>query len=251
MDSEPIWLDRVAIAVCRPWVLILTAIFVFTPSYWLLAALNSGAAFLKIGTGARPAAMGGAYTAIADDVNALYYNPGGLAQLEKRELGATHMEWLLDTKFDFLGYAHPTKMGTFALGVTRLSSGKVEGRDADRRTTGDFTTSDTAYTVSFSRRLRSELLSHYGNANVGANVKLLRSSIGGYSAQTQAIDLGAQYRCAGSPLSLGISVLNIGPGMRFLEQRDPLPLTFSVGGAYRSIALSVSRRWEGSAPVSG
>ncbi|MBI5244034.1 MAG: UPF0164 family protein, partial [Elusimicrobia bacterium] len=50
------------------------------------AETKTGAAFLKIGTGARAEAMGGAYTAIADDVNALYYNPGGLAALKKSEL---------------------------------------------------------------------------------------------------------------------------------------------------------------------
>ena len=57
---------------------------ILTPTYWLLAALNTGAAFLKIGTGARPAALGGAYTALADDVNAIYYNPGALARLQRR-----------------------------------------------------------------------------------------------------------------------------------------------------------------------
>ena len=100
------------------------------PAQAQAASLRSGAVFLKIGTGARPAAMGGAYTALADDVNALYYNPGGLAQLKMRELGATHTEWLLGSRFDFIGYAQPTKIGTFGLGVTRLSSGKIEGRSA-------------------------------------------------------------------------------------------------------------------------
>ena len=48
------------------------------------ATLNSGAAFLKIGTGARPEAMGGAYTALADDVSALHYNPAGLSSVLKK-----------------------------------------------------------------------------------------------------------------------------------------------------------------------
>ena len=200
----------------------------------------SGAAFLKIGTGARPAAMGGAYTAMADDVDALYYNPGGLAQLHQRELGATHTEWLLGSKFDFLGYAHPTKLGTFALGVTRLSTGKQESRDANRQSSGDFGASDSAYTLSFSRKLG------YGGLGLGANLKFLQSTIGSYSAQTQAVDLGARHQFSGSPLALGVSVLNIGPGMKFLNQVDPLPLTLAVGAAYRlggalNLALDVRR----------
>ncbi|TBR19408.1 PorV/PorQ family protein, partial [bacterium] len=225
---KPGWIDALALALCRPWVLTLAAVLLLTPSGLLLAALNSGAAFLKIGTGARPAALGGAYTAIAGDVDAMYYNPGGLANLSRRELGATHAEWLLGTRFDFIGFAQPTSHGTFGLGVTRLATGGQEGRDANRQATTGFEAADTAYTLSYSRRLPD-----LKSSSVGANLKLLRSEIGGYSAQTVAVDLGVQHRFADKPLSLGASVLNIGRGMKFMEQRDPLPLTLSLGAAYR------------------
>src|SRR5437879_11914948 len=39
--------------------------------------------FMLLGAGARGAALGGAYAALATDVTALYYNPGGLAQLPR------------------------------------------------------------------------------------------------------------------------------------------------------------------------
>ncbi len=42
---------------------------------------NAGTAaytFLKIGTGAKSQAMGGAFVGLADDATALYYNPAGL-----------------------------------------------------------------------------------------------------------------------------------------------------------------------------
>ena len=39
-------------------------------------------AFTKIGVGARPVAMGGAFVGLADDITALYYNPAGLAGLQ-------------------------------------------------------------------------------------------------------------------------------------------------------------------------
>lgn len=209
------------------------------------AAPGSGAAFLKIGTGARPAALGSAYTAVADDVDALYYNPGALASLTRPELGATHAEWLLDSRFDFVGYAHPTSLGTFGLGVTRLTSGRQEARTADRQAGGGFAASDTAYAASYSRSLPSSLFAN-GRLSVGGTVKLLRSTLGEYSASAAAFDLGAQHRFAGRPLSLGLSILNLGQGMRFLEQSDPLPLTAAAGAAYRfggalQFALDVRR----------
>ena len=39
---------------------------------------TAGFQFLKLGVGARPVAMGSAYTAVADDANALFWNPAGL-----------------------------------------------------------------------------------------------------------------------------------------------------------------------------
>ena len=39
--------------------------------------------FMLLGAGARGTALGGAFAALATDVTALYYNPGGLAQLPR------------------------------------------------------------------------------------------------------------------------------------------------------------------------
>ncbi|MDR3113858.1 MAG: hypothetical protein LBU09_05725 [Endomicrobium sp.] len=43
---------------------------------------SGGAAFLKKGIGARALALGGAYTALADDTSSLYWNPAGLARVQ-------------------------------------------------------------------------------------------------------------------------------------------------------------------------
>jgi hypothetical protein len=40
--------------------------------------------------GARPMGMGGAFTAISDDINAIYWNPAGLSELKKTEFIYTH-----------------------------------------------------------------------------------------------------------------------------------------------------------------
>lgn len=244
---EPSWIDHLAMVLGRPWVFAIAFGLLLTPSYWLIAAVNSGAAFLKIGTGARPAAMGNAFTAVADDVDALYYNPGGLAFLDYREMGMTHADYLLDTTFDFAGFAQPTRSGTFGLAITRLAAGTQQSYDANRNATGGFEASDTAYAFSYSRFLKPRLF-HDGRTGFGGNLKLLRSTIGQYSAQTVAVDLGVQHRFATRPLSLGASVTNIGRGMQFLDQVDPLPLTVALGGSYRlagalGIALDVRHEY--------
>jgi hypothetical protein len=42
-------------------------------------------AFLQLDSSARSAALGGAYTALASDANALQYNPGGLGMVRQNE----------------------------------------------------------------------------------------------------------------------------------------------------------------------
>ena len=65
---------------------------------------NTGLAFLKIGVGGRAVGVGEAYTAIANDASAAYWNPAGLAQLEHTEFLLTHNEWIQDVAHDFLGF---------------------------------------------------------------------------------------------------------------------------------------------------
>lgn len=53
--------------------------------FGLLVALDSRPSFSVLGSGARPAGMGGAFTALADDASAASFNPAGLALLLKPE----------------------------------------------------------------------------------------------------------------------------------------------------------------------
>ncbi|MBI5239455.1 MAG: PorV/PorQ family protein [Elusimicrobia bacterium] len=194
------------------------------------AFAGESAAFLKIGLGARAIGMGGAYTAIADDVNALGWNPAGLSVLGKRELGAMHAELAQQTRYDFIGYAQPVKHGTLAVGAVHLGHGGIEGRDANGARTGSYGASDQAVNLGFASRLDAGL-------RLGANVKYIRSSIANASAQSFALDLGGQYALSGVggpglPL-VGLAIQNLGPGLKFQDQASQLPLTFAAGLGYR------------------
>ena len=177
------------------------------------------ASFLNIAVGARGLAMGGAYTAMADDANALYWNPAGLAKLDKHEFTASHAEMFESTRLDFLAYAHPTAQGTFAGGLTYLSQGKIDGRDSLGRQTAGYDASDAALSFGYARKL--------DGADLGATVKYLRSHIGSAEAQGAAVDVGAK-RMFGQ-LSVGAALRNLGPGLKFADQRNDLPLRLAAG----------------------
>ena len=48
----------------------------------------------EIGMGARALGMGGAFVAVADDANAIYYNPAGLAYMEGRNITSLYSSLL-------------------------------------------------------------------------------------------------------------------------------------------------------------
>ncbi len=77
----------------------------------LLAAPPAGAWFEKTEIGARALGMGRAFTAVADDASAIYWNPAGLCALARPELHVTHHRpYLLpDLSLNFVGFARPMR----------------------------------------------------------------------------------------------------------------------------------------------
>lgn len=64
----------------------------------------SSAEYDYIYKGARPMGMGGAFTAVSDDFNALFYNPAGLARVEKGEIEYFNPMFVVNsTAVDILG----------------------------------------------------------------------------------------------------------------------------------------------------
>jgi len=55
--------------------------------------------FLKIGVGSRATAMGGAFVAVSNDVSSLYWNPAGIAKLEKNEILTSHSSFRLPFRY--------------------------------------------------------------------------------------------------------------------------------------------------------
>ena len=185
------------------------------------------ASFLDIGAGARAQGMGGAYTALADEADAIYWNPAGLARIEKRQVSLSHAELGNGNRHDFLAYAHPTSRATLGGAFTYLSYGSVDGRDALGRPTGNYNASDAA--AAFAAGVKTDLL------DFGVSVKYLRSHIASSEAQGAALDAGVKRELVvgSGKVQLGATLRNIGPGLKYEDQRNDLPLRAAFGAAYR------------------
>ncbi len=202
------------------------------------SAGTSGAAFLKIGAGARASAMGEAYTSIADDASAIYWNPSGLASLKRNEFVAMRAQLFQDLEYNFFAFAHPTKsMGTFAVGLNNLNVTDIEQRTGDSDAADSkFSSNDTAYSLGHSMKISIFDLpgrDEDGGLQIGETLKIVRQTLSGYAANSVAGDLGVIYRCVERPASLGFVVQNLGSSAKFKNESDPLPLTIRLGSSYR------------------
>ncbi|MFH1620354.1 MAG: hypothetical protein ABIG11_10700 [bacterium] len=207
--------------------------------------------FLFMDAGARPAALGGAYAAAANDANALSYNPAGLAAFEPGHIiyyrQADKAECLIPVKPDRQNHAVFQHTGHFQ-GVTReygalsLKNGfgfmlnTVSFGDI-RRTTlsnprgtglGAFGIRDWEVSLGYGRSYLEGLI------GLGAAVKYLYEKIDTESAHAAAADFGAMFYLDnfGLPLVLGVSAQNFGTKVRFKNTGEELPTNVRTGLAY-------------------
>lgn len=79
------------------------------------------AAFENVNIGARPMGMGGAYSAIADDTTAIFWNPAGLAKASNRQVGLSYLELYGMVNYNFVSLVNPVNK-TDALAGYLMSS---------------------------------------------------------------------------------------------------------------------------------
>lgn len=158
--------------------------------------------FLDFAASARSLGMGGAHSAVADDASAVYWNPAGLAQINRKDIVTLYSSLFEDTNFGFFGYAQPTvDMGTFGLGVVSLRSGDFEKRDEIGQVQGSFSSADTAVLLSYGAPLSDRLA-------LGGTIKGIRQEIDTYSGSGLGLDAGALYQWK-PRIQFGLTARNI------------------------------------------
>ncbi|UPT75047.1 MAG: PorV/PorQ family protein [Elusimicrobiota bacterium] len=207
------------------------------------AAGTSGAPFLKLGAGARAAAMADTFTAVADDAFAAYYNPAGLARQEKKQFGGSHSALFQGVSYQSLVFAVPfgkaegrerieteSNRHALALSIYYLGVGEVERRTGDSTLpVGTFDAADSAYALSYSHAPNDRL-------SLGVTGKYITQTIDTYRGSAMAADLGVMYRANPhneKPLNIALAVRHIGKRIGFTAaQTDPLPTTLIAGASY-------------------
>ena len=215
---------------------------------------TSSATFLRIGVGARAVGMGETFVAVANDPSAIYWNPAGLASLQRREVAFSHVQWPADVHYEHITMILPARR----LGGSVAFQFGVLGTQIDETTalqpfgTGrTFSYSDVVAGVAFSRRWTDKLL-------VGTGVKFVRedlgSQVGGPTTQAVLFDVGSIYYLGLGSVRIATSLTNFGSALKPsgtytspfdgstapFDGFDP-PLMFRYGVAFEPIENETQR----------
>ncbi len=177
---------------------------------WAQTKVGSTAApFLNIGVGPRAIAMGGGFSATANDVTALYWNPAGISRTEYNEAMFSHTNWFADITFNWAG----TKInlgdyGALGMSVTYLDYGKMEVTTMrEQEGTGEyFTAKDISLALSYAYNLTDRF-------SIGGSVKYVNQSIWNSSADAIAFDLGTLFYSEIFGLRISATISNFGTDM--------------------------------------
>lgn len=192
--------------------------------------LTSGADFLKIDSGARSQGMGGAFTAVADDVNALTWNPAGLALLSHPEIGYLRMIYVSDIAYNFGGVAVPIRDGenTMGVGAAVINLG-TPAFDSTLGLAPAVSAGDNAFSFSFAYRFKDIVA-------IGGTAKYILRGVAGFNAASFGGDAGVLVTPT-DRLRIGVGVFHFGQSVQFVSEADPLPTTARLGLAYEVLKV--------------
>jgi hypothetical protein len=154
--------------------------------------------FMNIGVDAAALGMANAVTANSSDVNAGYWNPAGLMQLETKQVALMHASYFANiAQYDYAAYAAPIDDQS-AWGISAIRFGvdnilnttqliDAQG-NVDYNRVSLFSAADYGFTFSYARKLK------FHDFNYGVNAKVIRRIIGNFaSSYGFGFDFGLQF----------------------------------------------------------
>ena len=186
---------------------------------------STGNEVLRMDIGAKPIGMGGAFTGLANNVDAMYYNPAGLVQVEAMELSLMHSEYIVDTRTEYAAIALPLK--SMVIGInTVFVWNTFDKMDSVRYPLGSILVYDSATTLSVALTPFSKAMPEL---SVGLSAKYTYLSLDDFYQSAVFFDLGLLY-LFDKDLSIGFVAKNFGAVLN--ETSDPAPMTLRLGLAY-------------------
>ncbi len=190
----------------------------------------SAAAELLIPVGPRIIALGGSSLSTVSGIEALYWNPAGLARSpHSANAMFSHMDYIADIGVEYLALSNAFPgFGTIGFSLKALSFGDILITTEDQPDGTGEIASPTFVTIggTYSRQLADRI-------SFGVTMNLVSERMERVSASGIAFTIGVQYANVGGidGFSLGVAVKNIGPQM-----------TYDGNGLYRAGSIDDALR---------
>lgn len=209
---------------------------------------TTAAPFLTLGTGARGAALGHAYTSIATGPDALFWNPGGAARSYRGKhrggLFFTNHQWVAGIDYNAAALTVPvTRTGVLGLSIASVDYGDMDVRTVSQpEGTGEtFSAGDLSIGLSYAMPLTPSFY-------FGGTTKYIRQSIRDMRARTVAFDVGfvlvTDYL---NGLQVSASIMNFGGKMQMegINAELNVDIDPSSSGSSESIPARLKMdRWD-------
>jgi hypothetical protein len=200
------------------------------------AATSAGTSsnlLLRFGTSSRVSGLSESFTGVADDINALIYNPAGLPNLRSFSISLNHAQWLEDIRIDNIMMGYGTERLGVGIGVTHMWMPAIQGQDYLGRETGEFNVSSSILDIG----LGYELVEGF---HAGLGVKYFQDNLADVSADGFAFDAGLYLKTFIDFLTFGLAVQNAGGKIKYIEERQNIPFSYRAGLAYQWIPFGIN-----------
>ena len=195
--------------------------------------------FLNLAQSPRQAALGGKTVTVVDyDVNQAFYNPATINAEMHNRLSVNYGSYFGEVSYGTAAYAYTydRHLQTFNVGVSYVNYGTFEGRDELGNLTSDFTGSEAALSVGYAYNIP------WTDMFVGANAKLISSTLESYNSWGAAVDLGFLYVDYDNDINYGLTVRNLGFQIKpYQDTNEKLPLAIDAG--ISQLMENVPIRW--------
>ncbi|MDO8804060.1 MAG: PorV/PorQ family protein [Elusimicrobiota bacterium] len=194
------------------------------------SAGTSSGQFLKIAAGARGAALGEAYSALADDAFALDWNPAGLINIKKNSMAVMHAPYLAGTFADYFAYAESAgEVGSWGVAFKYMNYGKMNRTDSSGMVLGTFTPYDASINVGFACYITGFNKDPEERFVLGATGKFVKSKILS-DDNTVSADIGLNLPYMfDNRFRMSLTAQNIMGTLRYDKEEAPLPLILRFG----------------------
>jgi len=212
---------------------------------------QAGMTFLSIGSSARATAMGEAFNNVEGDPASAFYNPSGLAYIDKGAAYFSYIKWIADMNvMDLAASYRAGEYGVFGITFRTVDYGEVYGTKIDETVPEGYSEVDVgdigayAFGITYARKLTDRF-------SLGVGLKFAFQKLGKHEAWRAgkplgtvteesvstidsgfpwgAFDLGFGYETGIKSLKLTASVRNFSKQLLYQNERFQLPLTFEIG----------------------